>query len=135
MLSKITQWWCILEKKKHKIVLLLISGKLCYLIDNFRLARQISDIWHPILLNNIQYTYFFLSMKGDFPQQGPRPTCDCISGPRLIPAVSWDYPTYIMRALPHVGLSISGRCAITPPWILGLWAILHRTRTTHALWT
>ena len=68
------------------------------------------------------------SIKGGFPQQGPRPTCDCISGPRLIPAVSWGQPAYIMRALRHVGLPISGRCATTPPLILGLGAA--RTRST-----
>ena len=42
---------------------------------------------------------FFSIIKGGFPQQGPRATCDCISGPRLIPAVSWGHPAYIMRAL------------------------------------
>ena len=42
--------------------------------------------------------YFFSSITGGFPQQGSRPTCDCISDPRLIPAVSWGHPTYIMRA-------------------------------------
>ena len=47
---------------------------------------------------------FFSSIKGGFQQQSPRPTCDCISGPRLIPAVLWSHPAYIMRALPHVGL-------------------------------
>ena len=57
---------------------------------------------------NCKYSSFLLSINGSFPQQGPRPTCDCISGPRLIPAVSWGYPAYIMRALLHVGLPISG---------------------------
>ena len=69
-----------------------------------------------------QVNYIFLSIKGWFPTTGPRPAGDCISGPRKIPAVLWGHSTYIMRALPHVGLPISGRCAsphhhgpLTPP--------------------
>ena len=51
-----------------------------------------------------QCMFFFSSIKGGFPQQGPRPAYDCISGPRLIPAVLWGHPAYIMRALPRVGM-------------------------------
>ena len=68
----------------------------------------------PSKLTKICLEIFFSSIKGGFPQLGPRPTCDCISGPRLIPAVSWCHPAYIMRALPHVCLPISERCATTP---------------------
>ena len=63
-----------------------------------------------------------LSIKGGFPQQGPRPTCNCISGPRLIPAVSWGHPAYIMRALPHVGLPISENQEDAQPYHYGSWA-------------
>ena len=60
------------------------------------------------------------SIKGDFPQQGPRYTCDCISGPRLIPAFLWGHPAHIMRARGSAHIRKSGRCTTTPPWILGL---------------
>ena len=77
-------------------------------------------------LSNLLKTVFFSSkcnfhqLKGGFPQQVPRPTCDCISDLRRISAVSWGHPAYIMRALPHVGLPISGRCA--PSHHYGSWA-------------
>ena len=59
--------------------------------------------------------YFFW-----FPTTGLRPTFDCISSPRRISAVSWAHPAYIMRALPHVSLPISWRCA--SPHHHGFWA-------------
>ena len=65
---------------------------------------------------------FFSSIKDGFPQQSPRPACDCISGPRLIPAVPWGHPAYIMRALPHAGLPISGNQEDAQPHHHGSWA-------------
>ena len=50
-----------------------------------------------------RFNVFLSSIKGGFSQQGPRSTSDCISGTRLIPAVSWGHPAHIMRAMPHVG--------------------------------
>ena len=76
---------------------------------------------------------FFYQLKGDFPQQGPRPTCGCISGQRRISAVSWGNPAYIMRALRHVGLPISGRCASLHhhgSWADGLPSTARARRTT-----
>ena len=73
------------------------------------------------------------SIKGGFPQQGPRPTCecDCISGPRLIPAVSWGHPAHIMRALPHVGLPISRNQEDAQPHHHGSWASEPHSIATH----
>ena len=93
------------------------------------MVQMTNEYFSGMKITTIIYDIFFRQLRvvNGFPHQGARPTCDCISGPRLIPAVSWGHPAYIMRALPHVGLSISGRCATTPPWILGLRATQHRT--------
>ena len=59
---------------------------LCKAFDYIRYKMQLALSNARTILNE-KKLLFLSSIKGDFPQQGLRPTCDCISGPRLIPAV------------------------------------------------